>query len=185
VGDADEGAAERIEGLERRVARLERDPGTPARANGALEARVAALETAIRAGRGPTAPAADGAQPARWTEGDIVALRSMLEEVDRRKRLEGTRSQVEFNVDRAAPDLPAETRAALVDRIVVFVEESRRIQTEAATSKTPEERQAMTGRLENLRAKLALDLQRSHPEIDEKVLQALPWTQPRRMAPPK
>jgi hypothetical protein len=182
-GEAVEGVAERVEALERRLVRLEGGSGTPRRTNGALEARVAELETALRAGRGPT-PAGDGSQPARWTEGDLAALRSMLDEVDRRKRVEATRNQVEFNVDRAVPDLPAETRTALVDRVVVYLEDTRAIQTEAATAKTPEERQAMNGRLENLRAKLSLDIQRSFPDVGEKLLQALPWTQPRRMAPP-
>jgi hypothetical protein len=175
--------AERLDDLERRLARAENAPRTAPAANGSLDARVRELETALRAGRGPT-PATDASQPARWTEGDIAALRSMLEEVDRRRRIETQRKQVETMVDRAVADQPAETRTAIVDRVVAYIEEVRAIQTEgAANARTTEERKALADQLENLRAKLSLDLERSFPDVGPKLLKALPWTQPRGLGP--
>jgi hypothetical protein len=198
---ADDGAAERVQALNRRVQELEAEVrasivGTREAAElrkrfGEMERELAALREGL-AGSGPAETAPSTGEPASgptevrpayepptgssgevFSEEQIASFRRLQEEVDRRKEVEQRSERVKNQLKRASITLSPEHEKAVIDRTVAHEDAVRKL-ARGGFGRTEDERAEMSKKLEELRVVYEQDLRGIvPPESADKVVEAL------------
>jgi hypothetical protein len=140
------------------------------------------LLKAARVGNPAPAPAGDGSttglpatKPPTWTDEQVATMRSLMEEVERRREQERETEGVKRRLDALSLSLsPAETDRVL-GIALDYTRQAREVVPRNALAMTPEERQAALDKRGQLRSDLEATFRGFlPPETVEKLMKAFP-----------
>ena len=109
-------------------------------------------------------PSGVGQTPGSWTEEQVSAFRSMLDEVDRRRTIDKETAAYRDLVLRVEPNLAPADASATISLVTDFMRDIRTLFAGASAGGTTEERAATNGKAATRRAQLMLDLETVLPK---------------------
>jgi hypothetical protein len=154
---APDATATELAAQRRELAAIKEDLAARAPAGAGLLRRVLNLEARLAAG---AAPSATGQVP----EDKVAELRALLAEVRKREQEEQEEAEASALLARIAPEVPADSRAAVAHRLAVLLREKRQVLATPMPGLPEEAEKARAAALAELKERLQEDLRALLPD---------------------